>query len=74
MHGEGEDVRVVGEDCCCPVPVVYVEVDDNGAANQLLPVKHADGNRDVVDETKAFAVVGKSVMKPAAEMDGDAFL
>src|SRR5438132_1882027 len=72
MHREGEDVRIAlgaarVEYERGAVAVMDVEVHDRHALDPSL-LKHADGDRDVVEGAEALAVVREGVMETAADV------
>src|SRR5438067_231973 len=56
------------------VAVVDVGIDDDSALDGFVVLKAADGDSNVVDSAKAFAVVGISVVKAAANIAGEAIV
>ena len=55
-----------------PVALVDIAIHGHGASDSVIPLHAADGHGHVVNHAEAFAVVGKGVMKSAADVDGDA--
>jgi len=53
---------------------VRVEVDDEGAPHDLLAPQGLDGEGDVVEHAEALAMVAKSVMRAAADVQAQASL
>src|SRR3954467_9924727 len=56
------------------VAVVHVTIDSHGGADFTVALHTANGDRDVVNHAKAFAVIRKSVVKSAADVDRDSFV
>src|SRR5271169_1541137 len=54
------------------VALVDVAVHGHGALDELPLLQAADGDGEVVDHAKTFAVIGEGVMKAAADADADA--
>ena len=62
MDGEREDRRIALEDDRGAVSVMHVQVDDRRAPDQPRVLNAANGNGDIVEQTEAFAMIGKRVM------------
>ena len=71
MNGKSEYGGIVSEDGGGAVAMVDVGVYDHGGLDGAVVLEAANGDGDVVDDAKAFAVIGKCVMEAAAEVDGD---
>jgi hypothetical protein len=71
MHREGEDVVDALKDRGGTVAVMHVQVDDHGSPDEPIPLQYANRDRDVVDETKPFAVIGEGVVEAAAQVHRD---
>src|SRR5579864_5150122 len=69
MNGKRKDGLVTGEDGCGAVAVVNVAVNNHGAGDFPLALQFADGNRDVVDSAKTFAMIRKSMVEAAADVE-----
>ena len=53
---------------------MHVEIDDQRAADSSLSLKHADGDRDIVEDAEAGAVVRECVVATAGCAAGDAVI
>jgi hypothetical protein len=51
---------------------MHVAIDDGNALDQLVAAEGANRDGDIVQNAKAFAVIGKSVMRAAREIRSDA--
>ena len=65
-------LRSPGENRGGAVAVMNVAIDDQGFFDQTLILQRADGDSDVVDGAKTFAVGRKRVMKSSADVESDA--
>src|SRR5262249_33442139 len=74
MDRERVDRRIAPENRGSTVAVMYVAIDDHGAADQPVVLQPADGDGDIVDGAETLAVPGEGVMKSAAEIEPDALL
>ncbi len=63
--------RVAGENCGRSVALMHVAVDGHGGADFVVALHAPDGDGHVVNHTEALVVIGKGVMKSAADTDGD---
>src|SRR2546426_12148819 len=60
----------VSEDECRAVAVMNVEIDDRDSVDAPL-LQDADGDGHVVERAEPLAVIGKSVVQPAADVTDD---
>ena len=51
------------------VALMHIAVDHHGARDVAVALHAADGNRHVVDQAKAFPVIGEGVVKAASDVD-----
>jgi len=63
--------RIVGEDRSSAVTVVEVEVDYQDRTLEPPGSLLEDRDRDVIEDAEALTVVGKRVMEPSSEVEGD---
>jgi hypothetical protein len=68
VDGKSEDGGIAGEDGGGAVALMDVGVNDHGGLDGAVGLQAANGDGDVVDDAEAFAVIGKSVVKAAAEV------
>eukprot|EP00326_Haptolina_ericina_P001558 CAMPEP_0181207424 /NCGR_PEP_ID=MMETSP1096-20121128/21578_1 /TAXON_ID=156174 ORGANISM="Chrysochromulina ericina, Strain CCMP281" /NCGR_SAMPLE_ID=MMETSP1096 /ASSEMBLY_ACC=CAM_ASM_000453 /LENGTH=100 /DNA_ID=CAMNT_0023298423 /DNA_START=796 /DNA_END=1098 /DNA_ORIENTATION=+ len=70
MHRESEHSRVVFKDGSRAVALMDIKIDDQDSLHFLcsLPQNNPRGNRDVVEDTKAFAAIRERVMRAAGEV------
>ncbi len=66
------DARIAGEDRPGAIAVVEVQVDDENRRREPSPAQIAQGDRHVVPQAEALAMVGEGVVEAAAQVDGDA--
>src|SRR3954468_24174051 len=59
---------------CGSVAVMNVAIDGHGSPDFAIALHAANGDRDVVNHAKAFAVIRKGVVKSAADVDRDSIV
>src|SRR5215831_8638857 len=64
--------RLGWKNCGGAVAVVNVEVNGHGSRYLSFLVHALDGHSNVVNHTEAFPMIGKYVMKPATDVQGEA--
>src|SRR5579864_2451173 len=69
MNRQRKDGLVTSEDSGGAVAVVNVAIHHHGASDFPLALQFADGNRDVVDSAKTFAMIRKSMVEAAADVE-----
>src|SRR5438132_9112 len=74
VHRKSEDGWVVCEDRGRAVSMVYIAVDDSRAPNQAIVTEDANGDCDVIKNTKTFAAIRKSVVCATREIRSNSFL
>src|SRR3954470_23353486 len=63
-----------GKDCSRAVAVVDVTVDRHGGTDFVVTLHATNCDRNIVDHAKAFAMVGKRVVKSAADVHRDSIV
>lgn len=72
MNGKCEDGIVVREDRGGAIALMNVGVNDHGGFDGAFVLQAANGNGDIVNDAKSFAMIGERVMKAAADVRGAA--
>src|SRR6185437_6478386 len=62
-------MRAAAKDHCRAIALVNVAIDHHGTLDQLVTLKGTDGDSDVVNHAKTFAMVREGMMKASAEID-----
>ena len=57
------------ENCGCPVALMHIAVEYHGSSDVAVALHAADGNRNIIDHAKAFAVIRKGVVKSASNVN-----
>ena len=68
MHRKCEYRFVTLENRCSTVALMYVEIDNERTAQQALMLQTTNGDRHIVQNTEALAMIGESVMGPAGQI------
>src|SRR2546423_637057 len=63
-----------GKDCSRAVAVMDVTIDRHGGTDFAVKLHATNGDRNIVDHAKAFAMVGEGVIKPAADVHRDSIV
>ena len=71
---EGEHPRIAGEDRRGAVALVHVEVHHQQLAHQAFGQQHPGGDRHIVEDAEAAAVVGEGVVGAAGQVAGQTVL
>ena len=72
MNGKCEYGIVARENCGGAVALMNVGVDDHGRFDGAFVLQAANGDGDVVNDAKSFAMIGERVMETAADVRGAA--